>query len=65
MDEVVANLPFDRLPMCSCDPGNGDPPTRLKKLECRARGGPCSPRHEPKHKEPDSNGVFWDGLDSK
>ncbi len=42
-DEMIeVNLPFERLPTCACDPGWGDPPTKLKRMECRLRGGPCS-----------------------
>jgi hypothetical protein len=37
------NLPFERLPQCGCDPGSGEPPSKLKMMECRMRGGPCSP----------------------
>jgi hypothetical protein len=39
---VPVNSPFDRVPQCACDPGTGEPPSKLKQLECKARGGPCS-----------------------
>lgn len=48
MDEpepLECNLPFERLPVCACDTGK-TPPTKLQRLECRMRLGPCAPRHE-------------------
>jgi len=39
--ETVVNLPFSRVPTCACDRGVGDPPTKLQRMECRMRGGPC------------------------
>lgn len=39
------NLPFERVPVCACDPGRGPKPTSLQILECKARRGPCSPQN--------------------
>lgn len=38
-------LPFERLPVCACDPGIGPKPARQQTLECELRGGPCSPNY--------------------
>lgn len=40
---MKCNLPFERLPVCSCDKGSGPPPTKLQRLECKMRRGPCAP----------------------
>lgn len=45
MDKIEPNLPFERIPQCGCDLGVGAAPTKLKRMECRLRGGPCSPHH--------------------
>lgn len=37
------NMSFERLPQCGCDPGAGPAPTKQQMLECKLRGGPCSP----------------------
>ena len=39
------NSPWERVPTCGCDMGIGAAPTKQQRLECRMRGGPCSPRH--------------------
>lgn len=44
---IPVNLPFERLQTCARDPGHGEAPTKLQKLECRLRGGPCSPNYPP------------------
>jgi hypothetical protein len=44
-DNMEVNLPFERLPVCSCDSGNGSPPSKQRMLECRLSGGPCSPNY--------------------
>lgn len=61
--EIECNLPFQRLPVCACDPGHGKPPTRLQRLECRARRGRCSLQWEPSADKnlADKNGVEWAG----
>lgn len=46
-DRIECNLPFERIPTCACDSGFGEPPTKQQKLECRLRGGPCSPNYPP------------------
>ncbi len=51
MSEIECNLPFERMPACACDPGAGDPPTKQKMMECRLRGGACSPDYHEKHPE--------------
>jgi hypothetical protein len=56
---IKVNGPWERVPTCACDPGVGDPPTKLEKLQCRLRGGPCSPSHEAStlpraHQDPES-----------
>ena len=33
--QVTANMPFERLPVCACDPGHGEPPTALEMLACK------------------------------
>jgi len=43
----ACNLPFERVPTCQCDPGTGAPPTKLQRLECKARRGPCSATYQP------------------
>ena len=40
-DTTEVNLPFERVPQCACDDGKGEPPSRIKRLECKMRGGPC------------------------
>lgn len=45
-EPIECNLPFERLPCCACDPGSGDPPTKLQMLECKMRGGPCAGCHD-------------------
>jgi hypothetical protein len=39
---IEVNKPWERVPTCACDTGMGEPPTRLQKLQCKIRGGPCS-----------------------
>ncbi len=46
---IEVNLPWERVPMCGCDPGYGDPPTKLKMLECAMRGGSCREFTDPNH----------------
>ena len=48
-EKIETVLPFDQLPVCGCDSGKGDPPTKLQMLECRARGGPCRGSTDPHH----------------
>lgn len=45
--ESPVNLPFNRVPCCACDPGIGPAPTKQKMMECKIRGGPCSPKYRP------------------
>ena len=45
--QVPCNLPFERVPVCACDPGTGDPPTQQQMKECKLRGGPCRESNEP------------------
>jgi hypothetical protein len=43
-DVIPVNLPFPkgRVPVCACDMKD-EPPTKMQRMECRMRGGPCSP----------------------
>lgn len=53
--EPVCNLPFERVPMCGCDPGSGPIISKQQMLECELHGGPCSPTYyerNPKAREP-------------
>lgn len=45
MDPIEVNLPFPkgRVPVCGCDMKDA-PPTKLQRLGCRLRGGPCAPQ---------------------
>lgn len=43
-DTIPVHLPFLRVPVCACDT-ESEPPNRQKQMECRLRGGPCSPNH--------------------
>lgn len=62
-DATECNLPFERLPVCACDPGHGAPPTRLQRLECKARRGPCAERYEPTAEQKiaaqEQYGIVW------
>ena len=42
---IPVNMPFERVPTCACDKGVGHPPSKLQRLECKARRGPCSENH--------------------
>lgn len=46
-DYIPVNLPFPkgRLPVCACDMKD-EPPTKQQRMECRMRGGPCSPGYD-------------------
>jgi|HubBroStandDraft_6_1064221.scaffolds.fasta_scaffold00175_43 hypothetical protein len=44
-DEIKCNLPFERVPVCACDPGVGPAPSKQQQLECKLRGGQCSLTH--------------------
>ncbi len=46
-ERIPVNSPFERVPVCACDPGTGEPPTKLQQLKCRARGGPCADNPSP------------------
>lgn len=46
-DVIEVNGPFERIPVCGCDSGKGDPPTKLQRLECKLRGGPCREVNRP------------------
>lgn len=50
-DEIEVNLPFERIPVCACDPGKGQPPTRKFMLECRLKDGPCAAGYYDRHPE--------------
>jgi len=39
---IECNSPWQRVPQCGCDLGSGEPPTKLKRMECQLRGGPCA-----------------------
>lgn len=43
---IECNLPFPhgRLPVCACDSGE-IAPTKLDRMKCKLRGGPCSPNY--------------------
>lgn len=65
---VDINMPFERLPVCACDLGHGPMPTRLHRLECKARRGPCAERYAPTDEEKRpaqaEHGVVWVGKQS-
>jgi hypothetical protein len=42
-EDGTCNPPFERTPQCACDLGTGEPPTKMAKLECYLRRGPCHP----------------------
>ena len=55
--EPPINEPWDHIPHCNCDDGNGPQWTRSEYVkrttECKLRGGPCSPNY----KTPDDHKV--------
>lgn len=59
MAEEIINSPFDRVPVCSCDPGIGDPPTRKMMLECKLRGGPCREAPKPESEVMPDEAPTW------
>lgn len=54
---IEVNKPWERVPTCACDPGVGEPPTKLQKLECKLRGGPCSPSYDASIVSPADRGT--------
>ena len=38
---LAATGPFERLPVCPCDRGDGPAPTAEDRFLCRTTGGPC------------------------
>jgi len=46
---LPVNSPFERVPVCACDKGTGEPPPQLQILECKMRGGPCAQQEEQHH----------------
>jgi len=60
MEKIPVNDPWERVPMCGCDPGHGPAPTKLKMLECKLRGGPCQ-----KSNKPDIPNTEMAGMEDK
>jgi hypothetical protein len=47
---IEVSLPFERPPVCACDPGFGPPPSKAKRVLCEELDlGPCSEGYYERH----------------